>query len=37
MTRKFDGHESHRRRSEYNEDRTEIGEQMPCKLEEMWK
>ena len=35
MTREFAGHESQRKRLEYNEE--EIGNQMPGKIEEMWK
>ena len=34
MTRELTRHEYHRERIEYNE---EIGNQMPCKKEEMWK
>ena len=34
MTRKLARHEYHRERLEYNE---EIGNQMPCRKEEMWK
>ena len=35
ITREFAGHESHRKRLEPNE--KEIGNQMPCKIVEMWK
>ena len=34
MTMEFAGHESHRKRLEYNE---EIGNKMSCKIEEMWQ
>ena len=34
MTRELARHEYHRERLEYNK---EIGNQMPCKKEEMWK
>ena len=34
MTRELARHEYHKERLEYNE---EIGNQMPCKKEEMWK
>ena len=34
MTKEFAEHESQRKRLEYNE---EIGNQTPCKKEEMWK
>ena len=34
MTRELAKHEHHRERFEYNE---EIGNQMPCRKEEMWK
>ena len=34
MTRELARHEYHREHLEYNE---EIGNQMPCKKEEMWK
>ena len=34
MTRELARHEYHRGRLEYNE---EIGNQMPCRKEEMWK
>ena len=35
MTSKLARHEHHRERLEYNEE--EIGNQMPCRKEEMWK